>query len=192
MAPGQSKRPWGAPTVGRTLTATMTAPSTPTPPRPERQADAEGGAQQAERTGARHAVEQRGQRRHGGGERGRAAHALHQPHDVDPARGGQIGDGERGGAEPSQAQQPDPAGAVQIGQAARHHDDAAVRKDVAVQDPVQFNRRAAQRLADRRQDHGGAGETQRDEQGCQAGRQQLQPAMAGGWGFGKVHEDERV
>ncbi|KAG0735966.1 hypothetical protein G6F24_018530 [Rhizopus arrhizus] len=32
MAPGQSKRPWGAPTVGRTLTATMTAPSTPTPP----------------------------------------------------------------------------------------------------------------------------------------------------------------
>ena len=83
---------------------------------------------------------------------------------------------ESGGAEQRQAQQPDAARADQVDQAAGHHDHAAIGQDVAVEHPVQLDGRAAQGLADGRQHHGRAGEAERDEQGGQAGGNQLQPA----------------
>ncbi|MNL51806.1 hypothetical protein D3C87_1749360 [compost metagenome] len=126
-------------------------------------------------------MEKRRQRRHRRGKRGRAAHALHQAHKVDPAGRGDERNREGRDAKHRQAQQPYPSRPHQIGQAARHHDHAAVGQDVAVQDPIQLHGRAAQVVADGRQHHGGAGEAQRNQQRGQAGRQQLQPTVAGGW-----------
>ena len=126
--------------------------------RTEGQADAKGGAQQAE--GARAAPWNSGASEDMAAAK-RPRRPCPGPAAARPSRRPTApAQQESGGAEQRQSQQPDAARADQVDQAAGHHDDAAIGQDVAVEHPVQLDGRAAQGLADGRQHHGRAGEAE--------------------------------